>query len=170
MSRNSRTTDFLKECIADALLSLLKDKSISEITIEEIVNKAEVGRTTYFRNFSSKQEVITFKLITLWKRYALENDIKETTRFSSENSLSFFEFNFGIKETLQIIYSSGLQSSLLDSFTSIMLPTDSRMSKSFYREKFYSYGLFGLLDEWILRDFKETPEEMSNILLEFLNH
>lgn len=35
---------------------------------------------------------------------------------------------------------------------------------STYREKFYAHGLYGLLDEWIKRDFRETPEEMAETL------
>ena len=31
-------------------------------------------------------------------------------------------------------------------------------------KELYSYGLFGLLDEWIKRDFQETPEEMVDII------
>ena len=33
-----------------------------------------------------------------------------------------------------------------------------------YREKFYAHGLYGLLDEWVKRDFRETPEEMAELL------
>ena len=33
-----------------------------------------------------------------------------------------------------------------------------------YREKFYAHGLYGLLDQWVKRDFRETPEEMAALL------
>ena len=38
-----------------------------------------------------------------------------------------------------------------------------------YREKFYAHGLYGLLDEWIKRDFRETPEEMAALLRAIVN-
>lgn len=34
-----------------------------------------------------------------------------------------------------------------------------------YTSRFYSYGLFGLLDEWIKRDYHETPQEMADLSL-----
>jgi|GEM_PF-5953427 hypothetical protein len=33
-----------------------------------------------------------------------------------------------------------------------------------YREKFYAHGLYGLLDEWVKRDFAESPDEMARII------
>ncbi len=33
-----------------------------------------------------------------------------------------------------------------------------------YRGRFYSYGLFGLLDEWVRRGFHETPQDMQEYI------
>ena len=32
-----------------------------------------------------------------------------------------------------------------------------------YEARFYSYGLFGFLDEWIKRGFYETPEQITEL-------
>ena len=82
MKRTQRTSDFLKECIADSLLRLLRTKPLEAITIREITELANVSRVTYYRNFTSKEEVIEFKLDklmtdwieqrthhTLWRRF-----------------------------------------------------------------------------------------------------
>lgn len=37
-------SDYLKECIADAILALIGDKPIEKITVDEIVKKAGVGK------------------------------------------------------------------------------------------------------------------------------
>ena len=60
MKRTQRTSDFLKECIADSLLRLLRTKPLEAITIREITELANVSRVTYYRNFTSKEEVIEF--------------------------------------------------------------------------------------------------------------
>ena len=52
------TTEFLKECMADALIKLLAVKPIEKITVQEIVTYAGVGRTTWFRSFASKREAL----------------------------------------------------------------------------------------------------------------
>ena len=48
----------LSGCIVQSLLLLLQDKSIEEISVKEIVEKAGVNRSTYYRHFGTKQDVI----------------------------------------------------------------------------------------------------------------
>ncbi len=155
-------TEFLKKCMADALIELLKIKPIEKISITEITDKAGVGRATWFRNFSSKTEAITFKLVKSWYAWAEDHEIK-IKRYTTENALDFFEFSYSIREIYNLIYSAGLQTSIYDAFYHIILPQ--RIDDPFerYKSRFLSYGLFGLLDEWIKREYKETPSEMSTL-------
>ena len=68
MGRRIETTDFLMECMADALVQLMQKRALEKITIQEIADLAGVGRATYFRNFHSKQDVLLHKLRLLWSR------------------------------------------------------------------------------------------------------
>ncbi len=161
----SRSNDYLKECIADALLVLLKEKPIEKITVDELTAKAGVGRVTYFRSFPNKSEIITFKFIKMWERYAELNDIKVRDRFDLDNALHFFQYNLSIRHILTLVYKAGQQEALHESFYRIMTPPDREMDTlSTYREKFYAHGIYGLLDEWIKRDFRETPEEIAETI------
>ncbi|MGN1347465.1 MAG: TetR-like C-terminal domain-containing protein, partial [Acutalibacteraceae bacterium] len=38
-----------------------------------------------------------------------------------------------------------------------------------YQSRFYAYGVFGLLEEWIKRGFKETPEEMEKLFFKVMD-
>lgn len=163
MSRTAKTTEFLKECMSDSLLKLMKNKSIEKITVDEITKNAGVGRATWFRNFGSKNEAITFKYIQLWVRWADEHGIKERYRFSVENAKDFFEFNYSIQSLHKNVYSANMQSSLYDAFYLVMTPLFVANADECYQSRFFSYGLFGLLDEWIKRGFHESPQEMSEI-------
>lgn len=163
MGQREQTKEHLKECMADALASLLKQKPLRDITIDEITAQAGVGRMTYFRNFHSKKELITYKLIRLWAHYTEENKLKERHRFSYDNALHFFQYNREISDFLRTIYAAGLEDALFDSFSAIMLPPNSDDVQEWYRERFYSYALFGILDGWIRRDFAESAEEMAEI-------
>ena len=165
MGTKTRTNLFLKECLADALIKLLENRPIEKITIPEIASSAGVGRTTYFRNFSSKEEMLTFKFLLLWDRWADDHDLRNRNTFSFENVLSFFEFIYSIRPLLELIYRRGLQSALLVAFHSYMTPDLAPQER--YRIGFYSYGLFGLLEELILGGFKESPEQMEKIIKAF---
>ena len=165
MGASPTTTLFLKECLADALIQLLEDKPMDKITIPEIAKLAGVGRTTYFRNFNSKVEMLSFKLILLWERWTDDYNVRKRS-LSPDDALSFFQFNYGIRTLLALMYSRGLQTALYGAFNTYLTPQPDAKLPERYKSSFYSYGLFGLLDEWILRGFCETPEQMAKIVTE----
>ena len=168
--RTAKPTDYLKECIADAIIVLIKEKPIEKISIDEIVKKAGVGRATYFRAFSSKNEAVTFKFIKMWERYCELNDIKVRDSFDLNNAQHFFEYNYSIRHILEIVYRAGLQEAIHESFYRILLTMEHRSdAKRLYREKFYAHGLYGLLDEWVKRGFSETTGEMAQMIIQIVS-
>ena len=48
MRRNPAVPD-LTECMIQSVLILLRDKTLEEITVKEIAEKAGVNRSTYYR-------------------------------------------------------------------------------------------------------------------------
>ena len=161
----AKSSDYMKECIADAIIFLLKDKPIEKITVDEIIAKASVGRATYFRSFSSKQEAITFKFIKMWEQYAELNDIKVRDRFDINNAKAFFDYNYSVRHILDIVYAANQQEAIHDSFYKIMIESKVEDNQIItYRESFYAHGLYGLLDAWIRNGYKESPDKMANIL------
>lgn len=169
MGTNEKVTGFLKECMADALIKLMKDKPVGKITAGEITQAAGVGRATWFRNFTSKQEAISFKLIRLWNRWADEHEIKVRDQYTVDNAKDFFDFNYSIRSLLDSIYAAGMQSALFNSFYEVMSPRYGASAEECYISRFHSYGLFGLLDEWIKRGYRETPEEMTKLFINGIN-
>lgn len=160
MARGNKTTEFLKECLSDALIQLMREKDFEKISIKEIADTAGVGRATWFRNYTSKNEALTFKFVQVWNRWADEHAIAVRDRFDLANAKNFFQFNYEIKHILEIVYTSNMQSAIYDAFYQVMMPQYGANTKECYQARFYSYGLFGLLDEWIKRGFKESVEEM----------
>lgn len=160
MARGNKTTEFLKECLSDALIQLMREKDFEKISIKEIADTAGVGRATWFRNYTSKNEALTFKFVQVWKRWADEHAIAVRDRFDLANAKNYFQFNYEIKHILEIVYTSNMQSAIYDAFYQVMMPQYGANAKECYQARFYSYGLFGLLDEWIKRGFKESVEEM----------
>ncbi len=168
MSIQANTTDFLKECMSDALIRLMRQKPFDKITINEIVESAGVGRSTWFRTYSNKNEVLTFKFVRAWNRWADEHNVAVRDRFKLENANDFFSFNYSIRHILQTVYDAGMQSTVYDAFYQVMMPQYGADEKECYQSRFYSYGLFGLLDEWAKRGFKESPEEMVTIFYQVM--
>lgn len=47
-----------RRLIVDALLALLQEKRYDRITVQEIIDRADVGRTTFYAQFRNKEDVL----------------------------------------------------------------------------------------------------------------
>jgi len=168
MGASPRTSDLLKECMADALLRAMKRKPFEKITVTEITEAAGVNRSTWFRNFESKDEALTFKLVLLWYQWAGEHGMKDCRRYTAENVEDFFAFNASIQPVLETIYHAEQLPCVYDAFCHVMSAKSETTPAQAYEARFYSYGLFGLLDEWIGRGFCETPQQLAEMLREMM--
>ena len=157
-------TDFLKLCIADAIIELLKTTSFEKISINNITDKAGVGRATYFRNFSSKTEAITFKIISMWTTWCKEKNNNDDGHLTFNNAVDFFEFSYANKELYKLLYSTGLQGTIYDAFYSVIMKQERSTPQEYYKSRFLSYGVYGIVNEWVKRDFDEQPHEIAAIL------
>lgn len=168
MGASPRTSDLLKECMADALLRAMKEKSFEKITVTEITEAAGVNRSTWFRNFEGKDEALTFKLVLLWYQWAGEHGMRDCRRYTAENVEDFFAFNASIQPVLETIYHAEQLPCVYDAFCHVMSAKSETTPAQAYEARFYSYGLFGLLDEWIGRGFCETPQQLAEMLREMM--
>ena len=66
MGQNAKATDFLKECMADALIQKMQEKPFEKVTVNEIADLAGVNRSTWFRNFKTKNDALSFKIALLY--------------------------------------------------------------------------------------------------------
>ena len=163
MARGTKTTEFLMECMADSLIKLMAEKRFDKISVTDITDLAGVGRSTWFRHFTSKSEALTFKLVKLWDRWAEDRHLSDLQRFKLGNAGDFFWFNHQIQGLLKTIYDANMQSSIYDAFCVVMMPQYNASPLECYQSRFYAYGIFGLLEEWVKRGFRETPEEMVDL-------
>lgn len=157
-------TEFLKSCMSDAIIELLKERPLDKISISEITEKAGVGRASWFRNFSSKPEAITHKIVGLWYMWCDEHNISKDQRYTIDNAIDFFNFSYKYKDLYRLIYKSGLQSTIYDAFYQVIIKQHRHTPTEYYKSRFLSYGVYGIVDEWVKREFLESPEELASIL------
>ena len=67
---NEQKNTYVKKQITAALLDLLKEKPLSDISISELTNKAEIGRVSFYRNYQNKEDILkeeSDRLIKEWE-------------------------------------------------------------------------------------------------------
>lgn len=66
-----------KRWIMDSLIDLMNKKTFQDITISELVAHADLGRRTFYRHFTSKEEVLESYLNTLIKDFIVHLEKQE---------------------------------------------------------------------------------------------
>ena len=67
---NEARNAYVVEHITDSFLTRLKEKPLTDISISELCDAAGVGRTSFYRNFDSREDIVRKyirRLLTGWK-------------------------------------------------------------------------------------------------------
>lgn len=91
-----------RDKIRFSLLSLMDQRPYSDITIAEICHAAKVSRQTYYRLFSSKDDILILHLNEMMKEYLLPRILLDNP--SANDFLQFFLFFAEYKDLLKILY------------------------------------------------------------------
>lgn len=86
--------------------------------------------------------------------------------FTLDNAEAFFQYNYEIRDMTRLLYRRGLMGDISKSFTAILYAHHREEPREAYKASIFAYSLFGILKEWIVRDFKESPAEMADIIRE----
>ena len=164
MRRTTATPEYLKESMGTALLELMKEK-LEKINIEEMTAKADVGRSTYFRYFKSKEEVLAFKLVALYRSSFVHN-IGPVDTVSELMGIieKFFSFWLSIRDTADQIVASGHSNVLSMAYSQIMGDIQFPAEQE-YVNRFVLSGLFGVHYGWVLNGYRESPEELAGAIV-----
>ena len=112
----------IKFYIVEALFKLLNDKNLKDITVSDIVDSANISRTSFYNNFKNITDVLNYKfdliisdLYNIFKLNKLrKNDInmlfREILKYidNNKNKLSIIKNNFYLefKDKLDIFFFS----------------------------------------------------------------
>lgn len=163
-----------REWLTNALLELMKNKPFREISISEIAEKADLSRRTFYRFFSSKEEVICFHLETIWRTGTLQ--------LSADRDHSYFhtirwylELWYEHKDLALLLYRNDLISLLLQEYNHLFhevylmrkgnYPLAKQPEAMKYALSYSIGGLTNILWQWAGDGMQKSPEEIANLLL-----
>lgn len=161
-TRNSANV-FAKDCIATALIKLMKQKKYDDITITDIAETAGVSRVTYYRNYGSKEEILTHHIDELG--FKLDQEMKSLNPAGDmyASMLTFFGYWNKQSDFLLCLHEAKLFYILLEHINqSISMFATTPQKK--YEACFYVGSMHNVMSEWVKGGMKESSEEMAAIL------
>ena len=160
---NEARNAYALEHVTASVLRLLHEKPISEISISEICDEAAIGRTSFYRNYDSKEDVIRKylrNLLTEWE--TAYNAVKDDSNARLYGS--FFQHLKENADFFLLLKKRGLMHLFLDVYMERngARPEDDNMWA--YTKSFIAYGTYGWVEEWIARGMKESADTMAEML------
>ena len=175
MSKASMDNQRVKKQITEALFSLLRKHSFSEITVTDIVEEANVARASYYRNFQNKEKIIEAAMDSL--RDELMADISyddDEHIFDQENARAGFEKALTCclvkKSDLLTLYYNGFGSLIQQTFNRYIMEFAGNMSANSierYKLYFISGAVTNVLIEWLDEGAKEPPREIAALCVSY---
>ena len=158
MNKKQETNLFVKECITEALLLLMKNKSLFEISVTEIVERAGVARVSFYRNFGSKEDVIKKHLGFLICEWGKDFEEKGDPAYFSESLLKHF---YEHREFYLLLYKHDLSAMIYENLRDACDMKSAKTNLERYTKSMFAGAIFGWLDEWARQGMPETPDEIA---------
>ena len=174
--KENRKTRYTQMVLKDSLVELMKEKSISKITIKELCEKADINRTTFYAHYSDQYELLkSIEEETLsWVKDTIAGfSGKRDKQDFIQNIQKVFEYIIDNKNHIQVLMSEqgdiDFQRTLLSvtyEQCGIWLMKD--MNTNFAQNElgfiFIINGSLGLMQHWLKNGLKETALEMAEII------
>ena len=144
--------------LTGALLELLREKPLADISVSELCDRAGVGRTSFYRNFQEKEDILRSyikKLFDDWAQGAEQNPPLDRLIFIL---FSHFEAH---RDFYILLNQRGLVPLLKDVILSNCGFRPELEAKAAYASAFAAYSLYGWVEVWFLRGMGESPAEMA---------
>lgn len=165
--------NLIQSCVEKALLQLMKTKNYNDIAVGEIAGQAGIHRATFYRHFTSKEEVLRCCLFEMLPKNGSATEVPQTD-FESFIYPVFQAF-YENREQLLLLNKAGLSGQLLDVlkeyFSFDEIPDAAGRSPDTqngpnilkFRMAFRIGGIYSCLLLWFSHDMIETPAEMTKI-------
>lgn len=174
-----------KEALKNSLIELMREKSVNNITVKELVTRADLNRSTFYNYYSDIPDMLSKLEDELYNEflYTLEAHIpkKEKVVDVSKGGHKFIEdmcsviknnyefcrcifskngdLNFLFK--LEEMIENNLKNQLREIF-------DGKIDHLTYVYSFFKSGYIGILKEWMKGGCVESSEEIANITYDLI--
>ncbi len=164
MSNEGRNA-YVIEHITDALLKLLRDKPIGEISISELCDFAGIGRASFYRNFESKEDILRGYINKIFKEWTDVADKKENKPLNELISLMFGHFE-KYRGFYSLLNERNLICLLKDVIIGLCGPKPEHSKVEAYARAYVAYSLYGWIEVWFQRGMQESAEEIAGMFKE----
>ncbi|MGN1372714.1 MAG: TetR/AcrR family transcriptional regulator [Candidatus Coproplasma sp.] len=165
--RKNKLNIFVRECIRDALLALMKEKPLDKITITEIITRSGVSRMGFYRNYDSKESVIEDFILTIFEDTVAKIEEERPLDLSSYKIIETSLENFRLyAEQIKMFLDQGLDLLLLSCYKKayyLISPDKGESELRYFYNELFVANLFALECAWVRSGMKQSPQKLAKL-------
>ena len=149
---NQESNQITRESLEISLMQLLEKKELKKITISELVERAGVSRAAFYRNYSSKEQI-------------LEEIFKNTVQGITDK-LEEFNFKTEMYQIWLFLFKEAKKEARVISLVFDFLEKRNRNAKkttNSYMNSFWSSAVVSVLSKWIKDGMKVPAEKIASL-------
>jgi AcrR family transcriptional regulator len=166
--RRLKQIEEYKQMISNALIRLMQEESMDQIRVSQITAEAGIGRNTFYNHFQKKEDILDYLL------KGLVDELQEKLPKESNPSIrDFLLWRFRLLKENPLLTVFDKQDNLkhlLYRFRNSQLSLfDFTPQKDGYKNDFFQGGIDYVTSKWIVNGMKESPEEMADKIMSYMN-
>ena len=171
-----------KALLIRSLSALMKQKNIKDITVKELCEYADINRGTFYLHYKdiydmldSIEQELSEKFLQIFQKYNSETN----EDFPYPLFLEIFKLVDDNAELFRVLIGPNGDISFIMKIFKLynihcLQSEFNKLSPQFsmnqvYYSNFILYGCVGLLEQWLSRDTKESPEKMAELITKLVS-
>jgi len=164
-----------RDALGDALVTLMQEKPFDSITVQDVLDRAQVGRSTFYSHFTDKDDLLMSDADEFFESIAMALSVHGDKSDRVFPVQEFFMHIIDAKQFVDALKSSGkihenfelaqghfargIERRLKEIPRGATIPEREKPIRAFA----HAGALLSLLTWWIDRGMKERPEEMDRL-------
>lgn len=170
MRQKGITKESLIAYITQSLFELLSRKTFHQISVLEIVNHAGVSRSTYYRYFAEKEDIVkhfTAEVIQeCISEYGLVEQAPKASKKNEQGTwlISMFATLKRYEREISLLKKNNLTYLFLESLNECFITSTDLADIDQYKLRYHLGGLFNCFIYWMEAEIHKSPREMAIIV------
>ena len=164
-----------RDALGDALVALMQEKPFDTITVQDVLDRAKVGRSTFYSHYSDKDDLLMSDAEEFFESVAMLLSVRGDTSDRVFPVKEFFSHITEAKQFLDALMSAGKFNDNMELARGLFargierrlselprgrgIPVDERPAIAFA----HAGALLSLLTWWIDRGMRQPPSEMDQL-------
>ena len=168
MDKRKLANKQVKDRLLEALITFVGHKDWSKVTVTELIAKAGVARASFYRNFTSVEEIIDYGISQVTEAYHQGKPFAEEDFHQRAVVLYKFRFYQAHADLVLAFHHAKASLTLLDLITDCEIAANGDMpaaSMDKYALYYYAGAFYNMIICWLESGTPQSPEAMADEFL-----